>query len=131
MELRYERMNDVFEKWHVLGLPFEATFHRFTGQEHGPAHDHPWQFRSTVLAGGYVERVYQMDGTFEDVERSVGETFVNEASHIHQIVAFPHGETWTLIVPGPGERKPGFYEFREDGAYYRPWDRELFECLAA
>lgn len=126
LELRYERMNDVFEKWHIEGLPFPASFHRFTGLETGPGHDHPFNFRSIILHGGYVERVFQMDGSSELVERRVGDSFEIAATHIHRIEALPAGECFTLMLPGPHERTSCFWDFREDGAWVREWHEPEF-----
>lgn len=129
MHLNHEPMSPVFDKWHVGGLPCAAVFHRFSAPDNGPPHDHPWGFRSIVLVGGYVEQVFQLDGTSELVRHDPGDSFHIKAGHIHRIVELPQGECWTLILPGPSERTSGFYEFREDGTYYRPWHRPEFERL--
>ena len=133
MQLRHEPMSPVFDKWHVEGLPIPAVFHRFAAPDLGDPHDHPWSFRSVILTGGYVEEVFDIEtGSSRLVSHTVGESFFIEASHIHRIVDLPTGECWTLIMPeGPKLREPGFYQFRQDGAYHRPWHREDFQLFRA
>jgi hypothetical protein len=121
ISLREERMSDVFQKFHIDGLPVGAVLHHFADVDRGPAHDHPFPFRSIILYGGYVERVFQMDGSSELITRKVGDSFEIAASHIHRIEELPAGDCWTLMLPGPHEQTSGFYEFREDGAYRRFW----------
>jgi hypothetical protein len=125
MHLNHEPMSPVFDKWHLDGAPFPAVLHRFSEPDMGPPHDHPWSFRSIVLHGGYVEQVFQLDGTSELVRHEVGDSFHIPAGHIHRIVELPAGECWTLILPGQHERKSGFYDFRPDGTYHRYWDGEF------
>jgi len=124
MEIRTEHMNDWFTKYHIEGpWPFNPVFHRFTRADgNGDPHDHPWPFRSVILSGGYREEVFDLSGKSWFVDRYVGDSFVNEADHIHRIVELFEDECWTMILPQEGGRKPGFYQFREDGAYHRFWD---------
>lgn len=129
LSLRHERMNDVFEKWHIEGLPFAAAFHHFTGLENEGPHSHPWAFRSEILSGSYVEHVYQIDGSYEEVHRKPGDVFANGADHIHKLVSLPEGECWTLIIPGPAENKSGFYRFEDGKAFHRFWDEAEFRPL--
>lgn len=132
LNLRHEPMSPVFDKWHVEGLPCAAVFHRFSAPDHGDPHDHPWSFRSIILHGGYVEQVFQLDGTSELIRHDPGDSFFVPATHIHRVVDLPAGECWTIILPqGLSERVSGFYQFRDDGAYHRPWHRAEFEKLRA
>lgn len=130
VSLHYERMNGVFEKWHVHGLPFAAVFHRFSEVDDFEPHSHPWAFRSTILAGGYVEEVFTLDGSSERVHRNVGDSFIVEATHIHRIVEFPEGECWTLIQPqGPKVQEPGFWRFENGQAFHRFWHEQDFKLV--
>jgi hypothetical protein len=54
-----ERMSDQFTRLHLEGGKFPITLHHFTGPELGDAHDHPYAFTTTILAGGYVEEVWR------------------------------------------------------------------------
>lgn len=126
-----ERMAEFFCKYHLRGLPVGAVLHHFGSADapDAPPHDHPWPFRSFIVSGGYVERVFQLDGSSELVHRKPGDSFQIEASHIHRIEELPEGECWTLIIPGQHERTSGFYEFREDGTYQRRWNESEWTRL--
>lgn len=127
--LNHEPMSPVFDKWHLNGLPRAAVLHRFTAPDHGDPHDHPWAFRSFVLSGGYVEQVFDLDGTSRTFKRMQGDSFFIFADHIHRIIELPAGECWTLILPQPTERVSGFYQFRDDGAWHRPWHRPEWQKI--
>lgn len=131
MRLVHERMSGAFEKWHVEGLPRAAVLHRFGDIDRGDSHDHPWPFRSIVISGGYVEQVYQLDGSTETIHRRPGDSFEIPATHIHRIVELPEGECWTLVLPGSHERTSRFWQFRDDGAWSRAWHEhewKLHKC---
>ena len=128
--LRHERMNDVFEKWHVIGLPIPIALHHFTGVDHGDWHDHPWAFSSRVLSGGYVEEVLDrgLDGSWrvETAERGPGASHWVPASHIHRIVDLPEGECWTLVMAGSCEREARFYRLDGERVVSRAWHEREF-----
>ena len=126
VQVHQETMSDVLTKWHLAELPFPAVLHRFADIDRGHPHDHPFGFRSIILHGGYVERVFQMDGSSELVERRVGDSFEIAATHIHRIEELPAGECFTLMLPGPHERTSCFWDFREDGAWFREWHEPEF-----
>lgn len=134
LQLGVEQMNDHFTKFHVHGLPVGAVFHRFTNAD-GPdadPHDHPWDFTSLIISGGYVEQVFRTDaapGTANVVERKPGDVIHNKASTIHRITRLLTDECWTLILPGPGKRKPGFYRFDGGTVFHRFWDETEFSPL--
>ena len=122
LNLRREEMAPFFVKHYIEGLPIPAAFHSFSDIDHGDPHDHPWAFTSFIVAGGYVEEVFDRDGTSHFVEHLPGESFRVEANHIHRVVALPRGECTTIAIPGPEVQKSGFYQFRADGAYRRDHD---------
>jgi hypothetical protein len=142
--IRQEVMGPHFTKYHIEGLPVPTVLHHITQAEpEADPHDHPWGFTSFVIAGGYVEEVFQprglrssewlrvVDGKGYLVERQQGQVFRVNASRVHRIVRLLGPESWTLILPGPPERKPGFYRWDENGQpLYRPWDRGDFQPLA-
>lgn len=119
-----ERMSDEFEKWHIIGLPFGCALHHFTGVDRGDAHDHPFAFTSHILSGGYVEDIYNADGSCGAVERQPGTCHSVVAEHIHRIVELPQGQCWTLVLPGPHVRVTRFWRTcPETGAFVsRCWD---------
>ncbi len=60
LSFREEKMSDELTKYHVIGLPFDAVFHHFTGADKGDPHDHPFAFRSHVISGDYEETIYRI-----------------------------------------------------------------------
>lgn len=115
-----EKMSEVFTKYH---LPNGFVCHHFTGiEQNEEPHDHPWSFFSRVIFGSYLERVYQIDGSYKDVLRECNDYFFVDARTIHQIVCLPQNECITIVSPFPATRKSKFWSFREDGAHYRYWD---------
>lgn len=132
MYYRKEEMNNVFTK-HVADFEENDSrhiaIHHFTGLAPIP-HDHPFGFRSTILKGSYIERVYHInpDGSFrtEDVHRQEGSSHYVPASCIHEIISLPDGDCWTLTVLEPHQREWRFWDFREDGIYSRQHNEEEF-----
>ena len=116
-----EEMSSVFTKFHLRGIPTNPVIHHFADIDRGEPHDHPWPFRSIILSGGYVERSFNRDGSSELIRRYPGDSFRITATHIHRIEELPEGECWTLILPEPLERTSCFWQFREDGPYWREW----------
>ena len=124
-----ERMSDEFTKFHVRNAPFYAVFHRFTAPDKGGPHDHPWGFTTKIIKGSYVERRYYLDGSTEIFHRKLNDSFEMDAKTIHRIVSLPDGECWTMITPFAWEREWGFWQFREDGAYFRQHDWPEFKKM--
>ena len=124
LDIREERMSDAMLKIHIPGL---GVLHHFTAPDMGAPHDHPWNFTSMILKGGYIEEVYRPDGACERIHRKVGDHFAILAGHIHRIVELPEGECWTCIdVLGPKVQEPGFYEWREGRMFQRRWNEPEF-----
>lgn len=132
-----ERMNDHFVKYHVnrpgiwtgpgftIGVERPGVFHHFTAAD-GPdsePHNHPWPFRSTILAGGYVEEVFTppLAGDTIKVERSVGDEFEVEAETVHRIIRLFGSDCWTFIEPGAYAQQPGFFRFDGGEVRHRYW----------
>jgi len=126
-----EHMSDVFDKYHLDGAPFAAVLHRFSDIDHGDPHDHPWGFRSIILHGGYVERVFnRLNGTSRLIPREVGDSFEIPAKHIHRIEELPNGECWTLVLPRETERVSRFWQFRDSGIYSRAWHEKEWTLMS-
>lgn len=120
--------------WHADGTPYMERFwllpysddrRRYAARVHHIAsadydrelHDHPWDFWSVVLSGGYTEarpvnplKLDFMQG-YENcryTERRAGSIAFRRATDRHRIV---HVEpnTWTLFITGPQRQWWGFY----------------------
>lgn len=133
---REEQMNNVFTKWHIDGLPFNATLHRFSKVDMYPyPHDHPWSFTTHILKGSYIEEMYIVQGKTWRKQYKLREEeniYRIRASHIHRIIELPQGECWTLVLPQECQhekQESGFWDFRSDGIYYRKWNEKEFKLL--
>lgn len=125
LELRHEHMNDAFEKWHIIGLPFAAALHHFSaGDEGDEYHDHPFGFSSHVLHGGYAEDIVVSLNPFTVLEqrRLPNTTHQVEAGHIHRITRLLSEDCWTLVTAGTAERDVRFYRHRDGQVQSRRWD---------
>ncbi len=116
-------MSPAFVKYH---LDDGRALHRFTRPEPAASpHDHPWSFRTEILAGGYVEEFFTIrsDGSWSSMvaERAQGSAYEVMATHIHRIIALPAGECWTLVRAGPNERTTRFWRFGQT-VEHRAWN---------
>ncbi len=93
-------------------------------------HDHPWDFCSVVLSGGYTEIrprwaapnfVGDREDVFE-VRREIGSIAFRKATDRHRIISV-EPNTYTLFITGPKVQGWGFYT--ETGKI--PW-REYESC---
>lgn len=79
-------------------------------------HDHPWDFISIVLSGGYKElRPAGIEPQFEGeeerthlVDRRVGSVVYRSCTDRHRIVSVLP-DTWTLFITSPKRQWWGFY----------------------
>lgn len=120
-----EVMSPAFTKYH---LSDGRALHHFTaGEPDAEPHDHPWNFETTILEGGYLEEVFV---TFGDLGwriylmgRYPGDTINLPAEHIHRIVSLPTGECWTIVRAGPATRQVRFWRFPmpESRAWNEVW----------
>ena len=126
VHIEEEVMWEGMKKYHIRGLPFDAVIHHFTKPDLGEPHDHPWDFRSVILKGCYVEEVYKYSGQKEYFMREEGNTFYVSKSRIHRIIHLPEGECFTLVIPQLqfGIQKSSFYRWVNGVIQYRFWDAE-------
>ncbi|TSJ36317.1 hypothetical protein FO440_22685 [Mucilaginibacter corticis] len=131
LAIRPEKLSSAFRKHHIEGLPFAASLNEFSAPDNGDPHDHPFDFITHILSGGYTERVYSIDSAggfaFRDIEREPGTSHFVKATDIHQIIFLPAGHCITLMIPQSGHaRETCFYRFSEGKAYYRLWNKRKF-----
>jgi hypothetical protein len=134
--IKPEKLSRVFKKHHVQGLPFEASFNEFSAPDSGDPHDHPFDFITHILSGGYIERIYIInefgDVIYNDIERKQGTSHYVKATDIHQIINLPTGRCVTLMLPQSGHtRATCFYRFIEGKAYCRLWNKRKFILVNA
>jgi hypothetical protein len=81
-------------------------------------HNHPWDFASEILDGGYVEQVFfprdweyprkNAGLRYEFRHRRRGDKFFNPAEHTHKVTLT--GPTWTLVTAWPARQEWGFWK---------------------
>ncbi len=76
-------------------LPSVRIHHILRSDRDRHPHDHPWNARSIILAGWYLEA--RDDG---DYLRKPGDTFEINADTFHHIKEVSDGGVWTLFISG-------------------------------
>lgn len=88
-------------KW----LPFVIRLHHIRKNDGDRAlHDHPANFRTIILKGGYIEETVY--GEFEPIE--AGQTDSNKAEAFHRIDFVPKEGVWTIFIMGKRRNNWGF-----------------------
>lgn len=118
---------DVYlRRWIIFRCDrFAVYLHKFErGDEDDCPHDHPWDFTSIVLWGGYTEERWYRDvieGHMErwpdDLQRGWLSTARRMAEECHR-VRNPYGPCWTLVITGPRRRSWGF-QTRDGWVHWR------------
>ena len=135
-------------RYRIVQTPWFAVYvHRFDGPDPRPTlHDHPWNFVSLVLRGGYVEAtgylssqaVTGFDGKVRTALNGyrflrIGHLNRKRARNTHTIVRLLRVPTWTLMLVGRRQRVWGYVE--PDGTWTRfdehPYDAEFKAAMAA
>lgn len=106
-------------------FPFNVFLHKFLKSDPDEVHDHPWNYFTIILKGGYYEWVPQFreDGTLScEVRkwRGPGHFRFCRAESYHRIELKPGVTCWTLFMPGRQRREWGFLmndEWVEHGNY--------------
>ena len=101
-------------------FPFNVFLHKFLKSDPDAQHDHPWNYITIIVKGGYWEYVL----TYDERGRINGETKIwRGAGHIrrcqaesyHRIEVEPGVDCWTIFIPGIKRRDWGFIE--HDGSW--------------
>ncbi len=120
----YERMSPTFWK---IRLTLNTALHFLEGPDHGNPHDHPFDITSTVMKGGYIEEVFDVQGNMRIEHRKVGDTFVIGADHIHRIVELPEDQCVTHAVYHEWQRPFRIWRFENGVAEWRNIDGDWQE----
>lgn len=98
-------------------FPFNVFLHKFLKSDPDDVHDHPWNYATLILKGGYWEHIpseykpYRtLDGNLNTVRvwRGPGHFRMCSAESFHRIELNPNVECWTLFMPGRQRREWGF-----------------------
>ena len=99
-------------------LPISIRIHHIAEPDQDRhLHDHPWNARTVILRGGYVE---ERIGEPERL-RLAGDTATLNFGEFHRIVFIPPGGAYTMFITGPYR---GTWGFLVDGAKVR-WRKYL------
>jgi len=134
LSINAEKLSRAFKKHHIHGLPFTASFNEFSAPDTGDPHDHPFDFITHILSGGYTERIYAINElgevAYTDIIRETGTSHYVKATDIHQIIDLPTGHCVTLMLPQSAHiRATCFYRFIDGKAYRRLWNKRKFMPL--
>ncbi len=118
----YRKRNDV-EVTPISWLPSIRVHHIKREDLDAHPHDHPWDARTIILKGWYIERRWHPDGS-EWRQRIAGYTGQIRFGDFHTITAVPADGVWTLFITF-GYR--GTWGFLVDGAKV-PWREYMAAC---
>lgn len=76
--------------------------------EDADPHDHPWDFVSFVLRGGYDEFVLGPDGPYA-ARRKPFRFVYHPTTDFHRVTQLLTGSSWTLVLTGPRKHEPWGY----------------------
>lgn len=116
----YQQGPDKQERSKYPWFPWNIRLHWIRRADEGPhMHDHPWNARTFILRGGYVEvrefgsAVYDEDGRkisggTKVFTRPTGSTAFIGYNLYHMITQVTPGGAWTLFISGPYKGTWGF-----------------------
>jgi hypothetical protein len=103
--------NPYMLRW-ILKLPWGSVrLHKICRSDVGlralgdVPHDHPFDFVSLLLTGGYVEERFE-DGVCRRLPWPRGSIVWRRAEDLHRLVL--ERPVWTIVVTGPNRRRWGF-----------------------
>jgi len=107
-------------RWRIIQTPWFGWYlHRMDGPDsRSTLHDHPWNFLSIILKGGYTEVVPDTHGGFlwevrHTHRRTIGILNAKFARDLHYIEFLHRTPTWTMVFTGRRTRVWGYLD--EDG----------------
>ena len=87
-------------------FPFNIFLHRFLKSDPDGLHDHPWNYRTFILSGGYYEQL-------SDNKLHWRKPFTyrfSKAETFHRIELDKDQKCWTIFIPGVRRKEWGFIE---------------------
>lgn len=105
----------MLERWRLIQTPWFGIYvhHIYREDMDRTPHDHPWEFRSLVLRGGYTEELHpdiRVNGfSFESRSHQRGSFHVFPLANAHRITYVLPGTT-TLVLVGRKQRIWGFWD---------------------
>jgi len=90
-------------------FPFNIFLHKFLASDPSDLHDHPWNYCTFILKGGYFEWKPEPDGRVLREWFTRGHFRYRKATSKHRIELMEGVETWTLFIPFRHKRRWGFW----------------------
>jgi hypothetical protein len=102
----------IFFKERVT-FPYNVFLHKFLKSDPDDVHDHPWNYFTIILKGGYWEWIPAFNTLGEKfseyrVWRGPGSFRFGGMNNYHRIELEPGVNAWTLFFVGPKKREWGF-----------------------
>lgn len=112
-------LDPYLERYYVffkerITFPYNVFLHKFLKGDPDDVHDHPWNYFTIILKGGYYEWVahFNEDGT-KGCEvrhwRGPGSFRFGNTHTFHRIELKEGVTPWTLFFVGPKKREWGFW----------------------
>lgn len=108
----------------------KLILHRFQDSDADEPHNHPWNFVSLILSGGYWERTPARGwengkGPTREAWYAPGRVLARGADHVHSVRLRPGVDCWTLVYLGPKiPNRPSWGFFCEQLGFV-PWRKHL------
>jgi hypothetical protein len=122
-----------FRRWRILATPwFNIYIHNILrSDEEAHPHDHPWNFLSFILKGGYTEAwlpfyedvAYRNGVPLLNSTRKPGTVVYHDAKDFHKLTLLKDS-AWTLVFTF-GKRRPTWGYQTEQGWFEQKAYREL------
>lgn len=94
-------------------FPFNIFLHHFLKSDPDEVHDHPWNYTTIVVKGGYYEWIPQFNNAGQKIGeiakwRGRGHIRRCRAESYHRIELDSSVDCWTIFIPGMQKREWGF-----------------------
>ncbi len=100
-------------RWYIIkNKYFNIMLHKILLSDHNCCHDHPWDFISLILKGGYVETVEHNPCEMSESYRTKkiihpGQIIFRKAEHRHKLDIYQ--TCWSLVLRFKVKRRWGFW----------------------
>lgn len=99
----YRHLSGYMLRWWLIPERTDSDFavrlhHILREDRDRHLHDHPWEFRSIILRGWYVEEYLGDDGVVHERIWRAGDTYVAPKGYYHRITRVSPGGVRTLFI---------------------------------
>ena len=118
-----EEDNEYLVRYRIFDTPWLRLYLHIIKRSDGDRdmHDHPWNFLSFILRGGYFEYTpWTRKTPYHNEWKGVGSIIRHSASDLHRIELLENKHCWSLVLAGTKSRKWGFQTNKgwvHNGAY--------------